>query len=123
MTIISMLIGLSLFLWMPLLYNPVGRFEQITNSIKKQNASNFIERKDSIILSRLKNTRIVFKDGSIRKNCTVKEINNYWIVYEKDGSLHDLEIEKISRIEIGNGTMKAVFFDEKNKPGIRTYMY
>jgi hypothetical protein len=121
MTTISMLIGLSMFIWVPM-FTPTG-FAQTEGSTQKENAPNNIKKKDSLLLSRLRNTRIVFKDGSIRKNCKVKEINDYWIVYEKEGSLHDLMIEKVSRIEIGDGTMQAVFFDEKNKPGIRTNGY
>lgn len=111
-----MLIGLSMFLWVPM-------FAQTADSIKKQNAPDKVEGKDSTLLVMLKNTRIVFKDGSIRKNCKVKEINDYWIVYEKDGSMHDQTIEKIRRIEIGDGTRHAVFFDEKNKPVIRIYVH
>ena len=127
-----MLIGLSMFLWVPM-FTPSG-FAQTADSIparttdfqsggKQKNAPGQVQRKDSLLLSRLRDTRIVFKDGSIRKNCKVKEINDYWIVYEKDGSLHDLMIEKISRIEIGDGTMQVVVFDEKSKPKIRTSMY
>src|SRR3990172_7198428 len=107
MTTISMLIGLSMFLWAPM-------FAQTADSTKKNTPGN-IERKETSLISMLKNTRIVFKDGSIRKNCKVKEINDYWIVYEKNGSLHDLMIEKIRRIEISDGTTQAVLFDEKNK--------
>ena len=111
MTAISLLLGLCMLLWAPMM-------AQTSNSTIKQNAPTCVERKDSALLSRLKETRIVFKDGSIRKNCNVKQINDYWIVYEKAGSEHDLEIDKIKRIEICDGTMQAVFFDEKNKPEI-----
>ncbi len=117
MYLTTLLIGLSMFFWVPMFAqtkspdNTVG-----ADSTTKKNVPN------TLLLSRLENTRIIFKDGNIRKNCKVKEINDYWIVYEKDGSLHDLMIEKIKRIEIGNGTMPAVFFDEKNKPEI-SYEY
>jgi hypothetical protein len=104
-----MLLGLSMFLWVPM-------FAQTPDSSNKKNALN------ATIVSQLEKTRIIFKDGSIRKNCKVKEIHDYWIVYEKEGSLHDLLIEKILRIEINDGTMRAIYFDERNKPEIRKYL-
>ncbi len=124
MTATSLLLGLLLFLWVPMMAQTTSPDLSVrAGSEKKQNAPGYVERKDSALLSRLKDTRIIFKDGSIRKHCTVKQINAYWIVYEKDGSLHDLEIEKIKRIEICDGTTQAVFFDEKNKPDIGAYVY
>jgi hypothetical protein len=136
MTAISILIGLFAFLWLPML----SHAKSPDGSVRTDYAAEYSEmpgycglseqrltggdaRKDSMLISRLGNTRIVFKDGSIRKNCKVKEINAYWIIYEKDGSLHDLMIEKIRRIEICDGTMQAIFFNEKNKPEIGTYVY
>lgn len=111
MTTLTMLICLFMFFWAPVL-------AQTDISTKKQNAPDNIEQKDSILISSLINTRIVLKDGSIKKHCKLKEIREYWIVYEKDGSLHDLLIEKIKRIEIDNGTLKAIFFDDKYQPTI-----
>ena len=114
-----MLFSLYMLLWVPMFVQttePDGSVR--SGSIKKQIALNNVEQKDSILLSRLVNTRIILTDGSIKKNCKVKEIHEYWLVYEKDGSLHDQLIEKIKRIEIGDGTKQAVFFDEKNQPVI-----
>jgi len=120
MIIISMLISLSMFLCVPVIAQtevPGNSFRSDSN--KKQMSLELQERKDSLLLSRLGNTRIILKDGSIKKNCNVKEINEYWIVFEKEGSLHDQLIEKIRRIEIEDGRMQAVFFDENNKSMIR----
>ena len=108
-----LLLGLSIFLCVPI-------FAQTIDSTK---ADNHVEKKDSVLISKLKKTRIVLKDGSIKKNCRIKEINDYWIVYEKDGVLHDQQIDKIKRIEISDGTMNAVFFDDKNRPKIGSYTY
>ena len=88
--------------------------KDMNNSNNNMNVAN--KQVDSQLLSRLVNTRIIFKDNSIRKNCKIVEINEYWIVYIKEGSMHDLMIEEIKRIEIGDGTTQAVYFDENNKP-------
>lgn len=112
--ILPVLIGLSMFLWVPM-------FAQTGTT--KQNASNVPARNDSLFLQRLSNTRIVLKDGTQKKNCKITEIKEYWIVFEKEGSLHDMMIDKIERIEICDGTMQAVFFNEKNRPEIGYYVY
>jgi hypothetical protein len=57
------------------------------------------------------------KDGSIKK-CFLREINPDNIVYEIDGCLHDLLIEKIGKIEMK--TMDVIFFDENKKPMIKS---
>ena len=100
-----------MFLWVPML-------AEAAESKKEQKV--YAEKNDSLLLKKLLKTRIIMKDGSIKKNCKVTEIKEYWIVYEKEGSLHDVMIEKIERIEFNNGT-QAVFFDEKNKPEIETW--
>ena len=62
--------------------------------------------------------RIVLKDGSVKKDCLLREIHAYWIVYQKNGSLHDQLIEKIQRIEISAEEAPVLVFDEKNRPVI-----
>ena len=111
----SLLLSLSLFLGV------VTMFAQTNNTTTNQKAVNDVQKSDSILLSKLGKTKIVLKDGSIKKNCRIKKIHSYWIVYEKDGALHDQQIDKIRRIEIEDGTMRAVFFDDKNKPRIDFY--
>ena len=61
------------------------------------------------------------KDGSEIRNVLLKEIHDHWIVYEKNGSLHDFMIEKIDRIHIGNFYHSYIHFDSNKKPQIRTY--
>jgi len=63
--------------------------------------------------------RLVLKDRSIYKRITVYEINSFWIVFLKDGSLHDVLIEKISRIQFGKEEGPVVTFDEDNNIIIR----
>jgi len=55
--------------------------------------------------------RIMLKDRGIIKNVKIHEIHPYWIVYIKNGSLHDLMIEKIQRIEIGKEKQRIIYFD------------
>lgn len=118
MRVITKIICLSLFPWASVFAQTEQQDKSdITNGINNKVLNN---NDNSMLLSRLGNTRIIFKDGSIRKNCKIKEIHEYWIVYEKEGSLHDQLTENIKRIEIGDKTMQAVFFDENNKPFIKT---
>lgn len=43
--------------------------------------------------------KIIRKDKSVVNNIKLNEVKEYWIVYEKNGSLHDLMTEKITRLE------------------------
>lgn len=59
---------------------------------------------------------IILKDHSIIKNIAIHEIRDYWIVYMKNESLHDLMMEKIERIEFPKskwGSVKIEFPDNK----------
>jgi|GEM_PF-4166095 len=59
---------------------------------------------------------IILKDHSIIKNIKIHEIREYWIVYVKNESLHDLMMEKIERIEFPKskwGNVKIEFHDNK----------
>ena len=62
-------------------------------------------------------TIVTNKSGSIKK-CILREINPDNIVYESEGCLHGLVIDKIVRIDMN--TSEAVFFDENNKPVIKS---
>ena len=106
----------------------MGRFKSIDliiPSIRKKIGSSLkIEcevknEREAIDILSLGNIRIVEKDGTIKKNATLKEIHSYWIIYEKDGSLHDFLISAIDRIELGNKKGKAIYFDKKGKATIK----
>lgn len=64
-------------------------------------------------------TIVTKKSGSIKK-CMLREINLNNIVYEAEGSLHDFNIEEIIRIDIK--TTEAIYFDDNNKPIIKSTM-
>lgn len=60
--------------------------------------------------------RIIEKDRSILKNITLHEVKEYWVVYIKNGSIHDLLMEKIERVEFSEskwGPIKLEFTDGK----------
>ena len=59
--------------------------------------------------------RLILKDRSVYKWITVHEINSFWIVFIKDGSLHDMLIEKIARIQYGKEVGPVLSFDKDNK--------
>ena len=62
---------------------------------------------------------IIEKDQRIIKNGMPYEVKEFWIVYEKKGSLHDLDMEKIDSMEFPEskwGPLKLEF--RGNIPGI-----
>lgn len=59
--------------------------------------------------------RLVLKDKSIYKRVIVHELNSIWLVFIKDGSLHDIMLEKISYIQYGSKYGPKVRFDIDNK--------
>ena len=62
--------------------------------------------------------KIIEKDRSVLKNITLHEVKEYWIVYVKNGSVHDLMMEKIDRIEFSEskwGPIKIEFPGGKPK--------
>ena len=62
--------------------------------------------------------RIIEKDRSIRKSITLYVVKEYWVVYVKNGSVHDLLMEKIDRIEFSDskwGRIKLEFPEGKAK--------
>ena len=71
----------------------------------------------SIKLGDIGITRIILKDGRVKKNCEITEIGSVGIVYIKDKVLHDMQIEKIAQIEFKGGNW-AIVFNEKNQPKV-----
>jgi len=55
---------------------------------------------------------LVLKDRGVYKKITVHEIKGYWLVFLKDGSLHDISIDKIARIEYGKEYGPTVTFNK-----------
>lgn len=116
MSIEVIILPLAVLLWLAL-----PSFAQ-KDSTKKETLIE-AEYGKPVILSQLGLTRIVLRNGNIKKDCKIVELHDYWIVYEKDGSLHDQMIDKIKRIELCGEVNSAIFFDEKNKPVIRQMRY
>jgi len=56
---------------------------------------------------------IVLKNGKIIKDAKLLEIHPHWIIYEKEGNLHDLFIEEIAKIVTAD---ESIIFDKNNKP-------
>ncbi len=64
--------------------------------------------------------KIFEKDNSILKNIKILEIKEYWIVYEKNSSSHDIMMDVIRRIEFPDskwGMINLTF------PNNKTEMY
>ena len=111
---------LLIILWVPM-------FTETQESKKedkdKSSSKNSESDKEKNLLTRLKKTRIVLKDNSVIKNCRIKAMDYVKIVYEQSGNLYDQMIGMIERIDILDGTMHAIFFDEKNEPSVGAYVY
>ncbi len=52
--------------------------------------------------------RLVEKDGSVIRNMKLMEVNEYWIVFMKNESLHDMMMERIARIEFPDSRWNAI---------------
>jgi len=53
---------------------------------------------EGISFNKLGVATIYLKDGTLTKNCAIKEIKPLWVVYQKNRTLHDILIEKIDCI-------------------------
>lgn len=84
------------------------------DSTKEKNSISRIQA----IHSKFGTGRIILKDRGSIKSVIIQEIHPYWVVYKKDGSLHDQLIEEIEKIEIGREKQRVIFFDKNNKPKI-----
>ena len=67
-------------------------------------------------INQLGPAKIHFKDGTMKVACTIKEIHKDWILFEKNGGLHDAMINQISRVELSEQATLEIIFDEKNNP-------
>ena len=68
--------------------------------------------------------KIIQKDNSVYKDIKLIDIKEYWIVYEKNESSHDMMMEVIIRIEFPKskwGPVKVEF--KNNKPEVRQWIY
>ncbi|MGZ3862439.1 MAG: hypothetical protein ACXVPN_03015 [Bacteroidia bacterium] len=62
-------------------------------------------------LKKLGAGKIFEKDEFIIKHITLIEIREKYIVYEKEGSLHDLPIEVIRKIEFPESKWKIIYIE------------
>ena len=84
--------------------------------------SNFPDLSKKEDLQALGKGKIYETDNTSTKNIEIFEIKEFWIVYIKNDSLHDLLIEKIDRIEFPDskwGSVVITFI--KNKPVFKFY--
>lgn len=73
------------------------------------------------LLSELEPVWIILKKGSTLKNVRIREIQNAKgiVVYQKEGTLHDVQIANIKHITAGNPSKSAMYFDDNNNPVIK----
>jgi len=89
---------------------------QSKDTIKSADEHKSINHEIAMIQNRFGQGRIILTRRRVLKNTKIHEIHPSWIVYVKNGSLHDLMIEEIVRIEIGKEKQKIIVFDRDNKP-------
>ncbi len=77
-----------------------------------------LQKNLEVNLSQFGKAKIKFKDGYIYKNCLIQTVKANYIVYLKNGVLHDQMIDKILRITFINYPLE-LHFDEKNKGNIK----
>jgi hypothetical protein len=108
--------GLLLIIAIGPSHNPIGkRMAQDAEPLKE-----IVMASDGrvIPLAELGICRMIERDGSVWKAVKLYEIYPFHLVFIKNGSLHDMLIENINRIEIEKMKGFAVVFDSKNKPKI-----
>ncbi|HAO98897.1 MAG TPA: hypothetical protein DCQ83_02510 [Fibrobacteres bacterium] len=74
------------------------------------------EDPELLVIKHLGRVLMVLKDGTMKRSCLIKEIHDNWIVYEKNGVLHDEMIDRILRLETPAGAAWTIEFDDHNKP-------
>lgn len=77
-----------------------------------------LQKNQEVNLSQFGKAQIKFKDGYIYKNCIIQTVKTNYIVYLKNGVLHDQMNDKILRITFINYPLE-LSFDEKNKGNIK----
>lgn len=107
--------GILLFLFML----SVKVISQKSESIKVKYTTLMIG-KHELNLKDLGYTRLILKDGSIKKNCIVTEIGENGIVYIKDKVLHDMLIDRVQKIEFDEGDW-YIYFEPSHKPVVSRY--
>ena len=82
--------------------------------------TNFIDFSKKEDLAALGKGKIYETDNTTTKNIEIFEIKEFWIVYIKNDSLHDLLIEKIDRIEFEESKWgRVVLTFINNKPVLK----
>lgn len=71
-------------------------------------------------ISSLGKCTIYLKDKSQLLHCIIKEVNSFWIVYQKNYALHDMMKERIRCIETENGIF-IISFDEKGNAWLNSH--
>jgi hypothetical protein len=74
----------------------------------------FIQTDNTQILKNLNKGTIFLKENRIIKNIHLIQINDLFIVYEKEGNLHDLMKDEINRIEFMNANPKPITIEFEN---------
>ena len=65
---------------------------------------------------------LYLKENRIIKNIRIREVKAYWIVYEKDGNLHDKMMDEITWIEFPEAKPEPLLMTfVNNKPLLKKF--
>lgn len=76
------------------------------------------ENGEKILLQDIGRVSIVLKGGKAMDKCYIWEIGRNNVEYKREGSLHDMPIDKIERIDMENSA-RFIYFDSDHTPFIR----
>lgn len=78
----------------------------------------YSENGNKVLLTSLGKTTMYLKSGGPKTKCTIMKIGVLDIEFLKDGSLHNILIEKIKRIVPDKYPDQVIYFDAEHKPFI-----
>jgi hypothetical protein len=77
------------------------------------------ENGENMPITAIGRVSIILKGGRVMEKCYVWQIGKNNVEYKREGSLHDMPIDKIERIDIENSS-RFIYFDSEHTPFIRT---
>ena len=80
----------------------------------------FVQSNNIIASLNLGKGIMYLKEKKVIKNIRLREIKTYWIIYQKDESLHDRMMDEIVRIEFPDAKPEPLIMEfENNKPVLK----
>ena len=101
---------------------PIKRIRSLVILFASLIQMQFVQSTDIVASSQLGKGIIYLKEKRIIKNIILKEIKTYWIIYQKDESLHDKMMDEILRIEFPDANPEPIVMEFVNNKMIAKKM-